>query len=323
MLLGKKTLYIKRAGYGKATRGGVNWLKWFFDNGGFWLYLAAGIILIFASNNRPNTDNLATTSDTTTSDTTTAQNNSQASNSDDEAPAVATGDKTNAIAAVPGVMAFTQVLTSNLGQGAAYITSALGNLIYANEENKQLRKDLTDYNLLKQQVAVLERENLELSKLLKFEPSKTGGNYVTARIIGDAGASGRQTWLINRGANDGITQGAFAVDDHGLVGVVIEVARNSARILRLSDPNFYLPVTVNDRKFRAVLRGNGSPIATLDYFDGLDRPAVGEEVLSTGSGGNFPPFLPIGTIYDKKFGDIGVLIFAEKNPPIYVKIYKP
>ena len=309
MLLGKKNIYIKRAGYSKATRGGVTWLKWFFDHGGFWFYLVLSIIVVFASNDRPNdrNGNIADTTDATATQT---------------APSVAE-NKPSAIALFPGAMAFAQVLTSNLGQGAGYIVQSLGNLVYANEQNKKMRKDLNDYNLLKQQIAVLERENLELSKLLKFQPSKTGGNYITARIIGDGGASGRQTWLVNRGVADGVTEGSFAVDDNGLVGVVTEVGRGNARILRLSDPNFYLPVTVNDRKFRAVLRGNGSPIATLDYFDGLEKPAVGEVVVTTGSGGNFPPFLPIGTIYDKKFGDIGVLVFAEKNPPIYVKIYKP
>ena len=307
MLFGKKQIVIKRRGYGAASRGGVQWLKWFFDHGGFWTYLLLAVIVVFASDNRvaPHDNNNDAASEQVLSQTDTATN------------------KNDGIALIPGLISLSQVLTSNIGQSSTDFVIYLGNLVYANEQNKKLRQELTDYNLLKQQIIALQHENLELSKLLKFQPSKTGGDYVTARIIGDAGTSGRQTWLINRGSRDGITKGSFAVGDVGLIGVVVEVSNNSARILRLSDPNFYLPVTVADRKFRAVLRGNSSPIATLDYFDGLERPAIGDVVVSTGSGGNFPPFLPIGTIYDKKLGEIGVLIFAEKNPPIYVKIYKP
>ncbi|MGI9461539.1 MAG: rod shape-determining protein MreC [Alphaproteobacteria bacterium] len=301
----KKPIYIKRAGYSKAARGGVEWLKWFFDHGGFWVYLLSAIIVVITSSNRLATNNII--------DANTINDNI----------AINVSENSHHTTLIASVLSLVQNMTSHIGQSIEYVAISLGNLVYANEQNKKLRQDLKNYNLLKQQTIVLRRENLELSKLLKFQPRNTNNEYITARIIGDAGASGRQTWLVNRGGNDGITEGAFAVDDTGLVGVIIEVGNNSARLLRLSDPNFYLPVTVTNRKFRAVLRGDGSPIAILDYFDGIDRPTIGEVVVSTGNGGNFPPFLPIGTIYDKKLGKIGILIFAEKNPPIYVKIYKP
>lgn len=302
MIFGQRRIVIKQTNYSGQRRGGVEWLKRLFDHAGFILYLALALVVLYAS--RPPLD---------TSQQPLNNGNMQVINSGEPSP--------SAISFIPGFFGFFQSLQTNLITGSGSVVSFVGNLIYANEQNRALRQQLIDSKITEQRLTALEQENAELSKLLRFQPDKNP-NFITARIIGDSGTSGRQTWLVNVGANSGIAPQAYVISDQGLVGVVTEVGRNTARVLRLSDPSFYLPITVKDRKFRAVLKGNSGPVANLDYFDGLDRPVVGEVIITTGSGGNFPPFLPIGTVYDKTLGGIGVLIYAEKNPPIYVKIYK-
>lgn len=306
----RNRIIIKKQEYGSSARSGVRYVKWLFEHWGFWLYLLLSIIII--SNSKPpipENSQITSIEDITR----ITENGANAKSTDPKDRKV--------FFMLTDITGFWQTFQSNISQKIIGYINNFARLIYANHENKILHAELAEVTTLKQRLLELEQENAELAKLLNYKQIPSS-NFVTGRIIGDGGANTGQSWVVNVGQDDGVTLQSYAVDDNGLVGVIIEVGKTTSRILRLSDPNFYLPVTVRDRKFRAVLKGNASPVADLEYFDGAERPESGDMIITTGSGGNFPPYLPVGIVQIHLFGNPVVLITAEKKPPIYVKIYK-
>jgi rod shape-determining protein MreC len=157
------------------------------------------------------------------------------------------------------------------------------------EENEQLRKW--------QAIALaLDAENSALKANLHWIPDPTP-NFVTARVVADAGGVYARAVLLSAGPNHGITKGQIALDDRGLVGRVTEVGARSVRVLLLTDINSRIPVTLESSHGRAILTGTNGPRPRLSYWTEGLRPAEGERVVTSAEADAFPAGLPVGTVH--------------------------
>ncbi len=110
------------------------------------------------------------------------------------------------------------------------------------EENERLRKW--------QAVALtLDAENIALKANLRWMP-EPGADYVTARVVADAGGVYARAVLLSTGPNHSVAKGQIALDDRGLVGRVTEIGARSARVLLLTDMNSRVPVTLENSRAR-------------------------------------------------------------------------
>ncbi|MFW5926847.1 MAG: rod shape-determining protein MreC [Wenzhouxiangella sp.] len=103
--------------------------------------------------------------------------------------------------------------------------------------------------------------------------------------------------VVNRGRRDGIAPGQTVIDAEGVIGQVDRVALNSAQVILISDPDHALPVRVRRTDFRTIAYGTGR-INTLRLNDlpmNVDLDA-GDELVTSGLGGVFPPGLPVARI---------------------------
>lgn len=162
-------------------------------------------------------------------------------------------------------------------------------------ENKELK--LENQRLLQwEQVARrLESENAELRNLVKFAPQGAVSS-VAAQIIADSGGAFLRNVLVNVGRTDGIARGQPALTGDGLVGRVIELGDRTARILLLTDINSHIPVVVEGTHERAMLNGDNSDQPRLVYVQPKTPVKPGDRIVTSGSGGVFPPDLPVGVV---------------------------
>jgi rod shape-determining protein MreC len=187
------------------------------------------------------------------------------------------------------------------------------------DENQKLREE--NARLLQwQEVAQrLETENEELRQMLHFTPQGVRG-YITGRVIANSGGAFLRNVLIDVGEREGVERGQAALGGEGVAGRVTEVGSRAARVLLLTDLNSRVPVVVEDTRERAVLAGDNTSRPRLLYLPEKSAVQVGDRVVTAGSGGIFPPGLPVGAVSSIDGGVVRIEPEAELSHLDFVRI---
>jgi len=161
---------------------------------------------------------------------------------------------------------------------------------------------------LEEQLALLQAENIllreiesdydRLASLLEYTSQVRNQEFVTAEVIGVDQRSTVRSIIINRGTRSGLAIGMPVATNLGLVGRIIEVTANAARVQLISDQNSAISARLQTSRAEGSVRGRGLVTGTLDMeFIPIDAEIVeGDLVVTTGQGGNFPPDLTVGQV---------------------------
>lgn len=202
---------------------------------------------------------------------------------------------------------------------AAETIERIENMVDIYRQNDQLREE-NQRLLTWQQVAQrLSVENEELRVLAKLVPDHAVTS-VSARVIADSGGAFLRNVLIDAGASDGIKRGEAALTGAGLVGRVAEVGGRTARVLLLTDLNSHIPVMLEATNARAVLDGDNSDQPLLAYIQSKEPVKPGDRIVTSGSGGVFPPGIPVGVVASTEGGVVRVATFAALSRLEFVRV---
>lgn len=179
------------------------------------------------------------------------------------------------------------------------------NLADLRADNAELRRENERLRNWQAAAQRFEAENVALRELsrLTVEPRT---RFVTARVIGDPGGAFVRSVLVNAGTGDGLAKGQAAMTSDGLAGRVAEVGLRSARVLLLTDINSRVPVVVGAARDRAILAGDNTNQPKLLYLTPSSDIRPGDQVVTSGHGGVFPPGLPVGVVTQD--GDLAVRV---------------
>jgi rod shape-determining protein MreC len=149
--------------------------------------------------------------------------------------------------------------------------------------------------------------------------------YVTADVIADSASPFRESLLVNVGKRDEIQDGAAVIDGSGIVGRVVSLGENSARILLLTDLNSHISVSVQPSGRRGILSGNVSTSPDLKFLASTSNIAVGDRVVTTGDDEVLPPDLTVGRIksIDKHSATVVLASNYEKLDFVRIIRYTP
>jgi rod shape-determining protein MreC len=164
----------------------------------------------------------------------------------------------------------------------------------------------------------LQSQNASLRDLLKFTPDPRA-SYVTAPVIADASSSYVRSLIVLAGQKDGVVKGQAAITGAGLVGRVLEVGRRASRVLLLTDISARVPVVIERTRDQAVLAGNNSDNPELQYLPRDVDIKVGDRIVTSGVGGNFPVGLPVGEVVRVE-GHILVQLYAQLDRMEYIRL---
>ena len=194
--------------------------------------------------------------------------------------------------------------------GAASILGSVEDAVAVYRNNQVLREE--NRRLLQWQEAArrLAAENAALRDLVKLVPEQAA-NALAARVIADSGGAYMRNVLVNAGSQDGVARGQAALTGEGLVGRVSEVGLRTARILLLTDLNSHIPVSVERTGERAMLDGDNSDRPRLVFLDPKTPTESGDRIVTSGSGGVFPPGLPVGVVSAVENGVVRIEPYAE------------
>lgn len=193
-----------------------------------------------------------------------------------------------------------QKTAATLGNGTAQIMQFLNSISELKNENQRLVKE--NYTL-SGKIATLEsqeKENENLRQELKLSP-KDKFNLEGAFVIGQNPDNSGSWILVDKGEMNGIKKGMPAIIHEGiLIGKVEEVFKNSAKINLLSDSNSSINALDLETSARGVVRGEYGLGIFLDIVDQSEALNQGDEVATSGLGGNVPKGLLIGKIQEIK-----------------------
>lgn len=186
-------------------------------------------------------------------------------------------------------------------------------------ENAQLSAENVRLREWYQTALILQAENASLQELLnlKIEPQH---GFVSTRVVADSGNAFAQTALVMAGTNDGVHKGGAVLSGEGMVGRVIETGVSSSRILLMTDFNSRVPVVVEGSRQRAIVAGTNGPLLAITHLPPDSDIEPGQNIVTSGQGGLFPPGLPVGRVVSGEDGVKYVKPYADLGRVTYVRI---
>jgi len=202
-----------------------------------------------------------------------------------------------------------EFVSQPLAAGSAAI-AAVENVVTVYRQNDVLREENQRLLQWEEVARRLAAENRSLRDLDKLVPDHVG-SQIAARVIADSGGAFVRNVLVNAGTRDGVARGQAGLTGEGLIGRVSEVGERTARVLLLTDLNSHIPVMLERTSARALLDGDNSDRPRLAFLDAKAQIDLGDRVVTSGSGGVFPPGLPVGTVTSLENGIARVEPYSE------------
>lgn len=178
-------------------------------------------------------------------------------------------------------------------------------------ENAELREQLVDYDLIKREVEQL-REAWEIKE--EFPDRQ----IVNANVIGRDPLEKYYAFTIDKGSRHGIEVKDCVITAAGIVGRVIEVGPNYAKVATILDPSVSVGCMVSRTGDIGLVGGDGelamNKQCAMTLLPRDTLAAAGDEVITTGEGGVFPKQLAVGTVKD---------VYLEKSGKSMVAVIEP
>lgn len=206
-------------------------------------------------------------------------------------------------------------------QAARRSSTQVSNIFGLQAENERL---LAENEALRKQVNELiqARVLMEQYRALLDLPKEPDLTFVYARIVADLSSPFARTVVANVGRDSGVAQGDSVLGRSGLVGRVISVGTQSARILLLTDFNSHIPVLAVSSDAQAILSGRNEADPELQFLSQRKQLKDGDLLVTSGSGGQMPIGLPVGTIKVSETGDARIELLDRPTGLTYVNIVR-
>lgn len=170
------------------------------------------------------------------------------------------------------------------------------------EENDKLKTSIERVDAIETENIELRREIDALKKELNIDHVLTDYDYLNATVISRNIGYWYNTLTIDKGTNNGISEGMVVVNSTGLIGKIIKTTTftSEVRLITTSDTNNKISVSISN--------GNGKINGLINRYDyennfleiegisNTEEVKVGDYVYTSGLGGVFPSGILIGTV---------------------------
>ena len=168
-------------------------------------------------------------------------------------------------------------------------------------ENESLRSQLADAQKSARDGIEASEENSRLRQLLQLREKHTDYEMESAKVVLWSTSNWSSSFTISKGSTSGIELGDPVITEYGaVVGQITELGTNWATVSTLIDVDMSVGAFVGATGNSGMVVGEYSLMrkkqAKLTYLADGAQIFVGDDVLTSGSGGAFPAGLMIGTL---------------------------
>lgn len=195
--------------------------------------------------------------------------------------------------------------------GEGVLTGA-GNYWDAASQNGDLKRQNKAMLQRMVEARAILQENQQLKATLQLrERERT--TIATGRIVGSSFNSPRRFAILSAGTSDGVHVGMPVRAADGLVGRIIDAGALASRVLLVSDRVNIVPARLLRNGIPVIAQGRGD--GTLDIRPlevGRNPFKRGDIIITSGTGGLYPPLVPIARVV--KLDDDGAVALPLADP---------
>lgn len=186
-----------------------------------------------------------------------------------------------------------------------------------NKENKLLKEEINNLNIIKQQNDSLLSNINELKNLLELKNIYSSYNIINATVIEKNKLYYFNNYTLDKGHDYNIKENMAIVNKDGLVGIIDKVYENYSTfklLTTLNDNKISVKIKNNNTQFYGTITSYKDNLFILEGITNYQDIALNSDVLTTGYG-IFPSDLLIGKVIkieDNKY-NTSKLLYVESN----------
>ncbi|MBN2125603.1 MAG: rod shape-determining protein MreC [Deltaproteobacteria bacterium] len=170
-------------------------------------------------------------------------------------------------------------------------------LIQVHNENVRLKKELDDLRRENDRFRELLATSKRLQQLLRFKETLTWP-VLAAQVIGRDPTGWFKSVIVDKGKRSGLQINMPVVDARGVVGRLVSVSPNYAKVLLIIDQNSAVDCVIQRSREKGIMKGFSPKICKLDYVLKTGDVVVGDVAITSGLGGVYPKGLPVGEVVE-------------------------
>jgi len=168
-------------------------------------------------------------------------------------------------------------------------------LVNVRQENIQLRTAVNRMQIENARYRELLSTHERLTELLQFKQT-TNWPILAAQVIGLDPTGWFKSVIINKGREAGLKINMPVVNADGVVGRIVSLSPNYAKVLLIIDQNSAVDCLVQRSRDRGIVIGLSTEVCKLNYVVKSSDVAVGDIIVTSGLGGIFPKGIPVGEV---------------------------
>jgi rod shape-determining protein MreC len=172
-------------------------------------------------------------------------------------------------------------------------------LVAVRNDNRELKRENDALRMENDRYRELLATHQRLQELLQFRQT-SNRPVLAAQVIGRDPTGWFKSIIIDKGRLAGLNVDMPVVNATGLVGRIVSVSPNYAKILLIIDQNSAVDCLIQRSRDRGMVKGSSSETCKLDYVVKSSDVAVEDIVVTSGLGGVFPKGLPVGQVSNVK-----------------------
>ena len=192
------------------------------------------------------------------------------------------------------------------------LVSGAGDYWDAANQNGKLKRERKAMLQRMVEAKAIFQENRQLKAALQLR-EREQDTIAVGRIVGSSFNSLRRYAILSVGSNDGVKVGMPVRSPEGLVGRIIDAGSLASRVLLVSDRANIVPARLLRSGIPVISQGKGDGTIDVRPLEvGRNPFKRGDIIITSGTGGLYPPLVPIARIV--KLDDDGAVAIPLADP---------
>ena len=187
-----------------------------------------------------------------------------------------------------------------------------GNYWDAASQNAELKRERQAMLRRMVEAKAIFQENRQLKATLDLREHERS-TIAVGRVVGSSFNSLRRFAILSAGSSDGVKIGMPVRSPDGLIGRIIDAGSIASRVLLVSDRASIVPSRLLRNGIPVIAQGRGDGTIDVRPLEvGRNPFKRGDIIITSGTGGLYPPLVPIGRVV--RLDDDGAVALPLADP---------